>query len=240
MHLSERVKIHIAREYSMPWSPNTIPLRIASHLIYTTLILGLGLLDPTNHTLFAQYRGGFPPLGAPQYRQPGSAAPTGGEPSTEQELQQMFADITREIARLDDAGQTDDATQMQAELDALRGRLDGPYQVDASDEPEVHVVWLGQGSAAPPGVLEGTERFRRGYAEVQITYTARPVILVLYAREWIHWQIDAAEGVKFFAVVASGQVAPTVPHFRMSLHRRQPRVPVDDGPAPVEFRAIQQ
>ncbi len=167
-------------------------------------------------------------LGAPGYSASGQPAPTELEPapgpvpeplpqkrsarqlSPGEELEKMFGEVEREIGRLSKAGQSDAADGMLEELNSLRGRLTGPYKVDRSDEPEVHVVGLESGTAAPAGVLKGVDRFKMGYAEVEVTYTARPLILVLCSRERIHWQIKPAEGVRFHAIVLSGRHSPGV------------------------------
>lgn len=136
--------------------------------------------------------------------------PRQGAASPMQELNEMFAEIQREIQRLTEAGEKDTAADFVAKLDALRGRLDGSYRVAKSDTAEIHVVGLYKGRAAPPGVLEGTDRFTKGYAEVRVTYAAQPLILVLCGEEPIHWQVKPDEGVEFDAVILTGRRSQSV------------------------------
>ena len=120
------------------------------------------------------------------------------------ELSRRFDGIQAEVDRLKKSGDRKAAGELAAELKALKGRLEGPYPKPKSDEPELHVVTIAKGTAAPAGVLNDEKRITTGYAEVKITYTARPIILVLGAREPVLWKVKPVEGVRFHAVILTG------------------------------------
>ena len=120
------------------------------------------------------------------------------------ELKWRFDDIQEEVDRLKKTGDTKAAAALAAQLKALTDRLQGPYPLIESDEPQVHVVSIAEGTTAPEGVLKGKDRFTTGYAEVKVTYTARPIILVLGAKEPVLWKVKPAEGVRFHAVILGG------------------------------------
>lgn len=126
------------------------------------------------------------------------------------ELTRRFDDIQREVDRLKKTGDTKAADKMAADLEALKGRLQGSYPLIKSDEPEVHVVSIAKGTTAPDGVLKGKDGLTTGYAEVTVNYTARPIILVLGAKEPVLWKVKPAEGVRFHAVILGGYKTQSV------------------------------
>jgi len=125
-------------------------------------------------------------------------------------LEGMFRDIAAEVDRLGKTGEAGKAQKLAAELKRCRSLLEAPSTTARGDEPEVHVVALRRGKAAPPGVLQGAERFTRTYAEVKVTFTARPVVLVLMGEEPILWQVKPAEGVRLHAVILMGRERQTL------------------------------
>lgn len=192
-------------------SPDRVSGRLGQSLLYAAVGGGFLAFGAPARSAFGQPAAAEPPAESPA-PMPGPAPirqPT-RQMSSAEEIEEMFGDIEGEIERLRNAGQANAAELMLAELNSLRGRLTGPYKAPERDEPEVHVVGLRSGTAAPPGVLKGADRFKMGYAEVKVTYTAQSIILVLCAYERMHWQIKPAEGVRFHAVILSGRHSPRV------------------------------
>jgi hypothetical protein len=124
------------------------------------------------------------------------------EASSEAELEAVQA----WIAELRAAGLTDVADELRDRLQPLEQAVEtGTYEIPASDEPEVHGVELVRGSTLPDEFKDGTNRFKLGYAEVRVDYTARPVILVLSGAEPILWKVTTADDVRIHAIVLFGE-----------------------------------
>lgn len=127
-----------------------------------------------------------------------------------EQLDAVLADVESQIARFRDEKKQEAAGGLTKELADLRGRMAGDYNAPTSDVPEVHMVGVYQGSTAPAGLLTGKDRYTTGYAEVHVSYTARPVILVISACEPVLWRVKLSDGVKLRAVVLGGYRSQTV------------------------------
>lgn len=126
-------------------------------------------------------------------------------PSTREQIETKFSDIQAEIDRLREEEQTKVADELSASLNELRELLSGGYRIAKSDTPESHVVMVREAGIAPPGVLKGADRFKKGYVEVQVADLGCPVILVLGGDRAIHWRVKVANGVRLHAVVLTGR-----------------------------------
>lgn len=95
------------------------------------------------------------------------------------------------------------AEAFAAELAALESSVD-KHLDQTSTEPEFHVVSVPQGGLLPPGLVEGKERFTLRYAEVQVTRTGRPLVLVLRTSQPMYWKVMPADSVRIEAVLLDG------------------------------------
>ena len=87
-----------------------------------------------------------------------------------------------EFDLLRDAGGETTVEDLQKELVPIRkADQTGEYPFKASDQPELHFVSVQQGSTLPKEYAKG-DRLSHGFAEIQVTYSARPVILALSSR----------------------------------------------------------
>jgi hypothetical protein len=143
------------------------------------------------------------------WAQPWAKSPRGAAP-TFPHASQTLAAVQQQIARLKAAGDEEAARQIAQAIEIIKSQMTGDYAPTSSDEPEVHGVSLQEGAPPPPGLITGKHRFTTGYAEVQITHTARPILLVLQGSRAIHWNVKPAKGVKFAAVLLSGGEQQTV------------------------------
>lgn len=69
-------------------------------------------------------------------------------------------------------------------------------------EPEVHVLRIPAGVALPDGFVEGRDHRTVGYAEVELKYSARPIILALYSGRPTLWNIKR-NGNELHAILRS-------------------------------------
>jgi hypothetical protein len=106
------------------------------------------------------------------------------------------ADIEQEADRLRRAGDRERAAEYERRLRAFRDRLTGPYPEPERDDAEVHVVGIHVGAKVPGR--------RSGLAEVEVTYTARPITLVLCAYNPIRWVVRMKKGARLREVVVAG------------------------------------
>jgi hypothetical protein len=97
----------------------------------------------------------------------GSADSQVKAPSALEQLETRLSDIQIEVERLRRADMADAAKGLAAELKELRDLLTGDYSLDPGSEPESHVVMVHEAGVAPPGVLKGADRFRKGFVNVQ-------------------------------------------------------------------------
>lgn len=114
-------------------------------------------------------------------------------------------EVEQVARRLREKGDVAAADELQAEVDRFRQRLDDPtLPYDTSLRPERHSVYIPKTGPAPAGVIAGRERFKAGYAEVHVTYTARPVILKLNSDTPSYWKVTLADGVSLAALELQG------------------------------------
>ena len=117
-------------------------------------------------------------------------------PPTLAKLQEQFADIKREIARLQRAGDDRKARDYERQLQSFKDRLEGAYPAPTSKEAEVHVVGLHKGAKIGNA--------KTGAATVEVTYTGKPIILALCAYDPVQWTVELAKGAQVKYVIVSG------------------------------------
>lgn len=76
----------------------------------------------------------------------------------------------------------------------------------ASDSPSLHVVAFSTGKETP---AKGKTRPQQ-VAEVNVSYKAQPIVLVLCGNEKIHWKVSLEKGVRLHRVVLGGLRSQTV------------------------------
>jgi len=118
-------------------------------------------------------------------------------PRAVERLQERFAAMEREVDRLRTTGDAAKADQLAAKIQEYKAWLKGPYQPPKSEEPEVHMIGVYEG-ANPSGLRDV------GHVSVKVTYTARPIILVLCAYDEVLWQVEVGKGVRLNKVILSG------------------------------------
>ena len=83
------------------------------------------------------------------------------------------------------------------------GLESGNYQFKDLDRAEVHWVAIARGTVLPKEYHKAYNRFKTGFAEVHVKYTARPVVLYLTAADPVLWKIRKDRGVRIFAIAHS-------------------------------------
>ena len=122
-----------------------------------------------------------------------------------------------EIDRLEAISKTD-ANRLRALLDPIRkADTTGEFDFSKSVEPEVHSVHLPRGIALPKELGTKEERVHLGFAEVNLDYTARPVVLLLRSNAPIRWKVNLADGAHVHACLLYTSPSPR--------DKRQSRMP---------------
>jgi hypothetical protein len=110
----------------------------------------------------------------------------------------------RLIALLRSRGRDQLAAELERRLDRTQQRFQsGRFEFPESDEPELHSVTVRQGMSLPDAFRTDETKNRFRFAEVNVQYSARPVILGLASDDPMLWKINTAEGVRIHAVVVS-------------------------------------
>jgi len=108
---------------------------------------------------------------------------------------QRLAEARTLVAQVQAEVGPDAAEPLAKQLAAIEQSLqDGKTLVETNDEgkklePEVHLLRIDSGVALPSEFVEGRDHCTMGYAEVELAYTARPVILVLQSGRPTLWNI---------------------------------------------------
>lgn len=131
-------------------------------------------------------------------------------PTAEKQFQEKLDDIESEVTRLRKAGDAQAADAMATRLQEFRDQLSNEYRLEPGKSPESHVVMVQKAGVAPVGVLSGVDRFRKGYVEVRVSSTGRPVNLVLGGYRPIHWKVELADGARLHSVILTGREAQSV------------------------------
>jgi len=98
------------------------------------------------------------------------------------------------------------ADRVEKQLAVYQAALTGgEFNLPRSDEPEVHWIQLGHGTALPKEFEDRTNRRTVGYSEVLVDYPSRPVVLVLSGSAPILWNINVAPESRIHAVVLTGR-----------------------------------
>jgi len=108
------------------------------------------------------------------------------------------------IGMLRACGKPDAASGYEQELESLKQMRQGQYTAPAIEGGEAHFIGLDRGGPPPAGMVKGAKRFTTSYAEVHVTATGPPQVLVLHSRAPIWWSIKAGEQVPLLAVVLIG------------------------------------
>ncbi|MEX2185620.1 MAG: hypothetical protein WD875_02455 [Pirellulales bacterium] len=140
--------------------------------------------------------------------QEGDAPAAEEKAATPSPMETKREEINRALARLkaEDAQQ---AAAFAAELASVEANVD-EYLDAADSDLEFHAVSVGEGGLLPAGLVEGKDRFTLRYAEVQVTRTGRPLVLVLRTSSPMYWKISPAEGVRIDAVLVDGHAQQRV------------------------------
>lgn len=116
-------------------------------------------------------------------------------PAPERPLEEMVDRIERRIAALRGQGDAADADDLAERLRAASRPLDPSFEPPASDELELHVVGLYEGTAYS---------LSHGKAEIRVTHRAAPLILCLTAYSPVAWHVEVGEGVRLRQVILGG------------------------------------
>jgi hypothetical protein len=124
-------------------------------------------------------------------------------------ISEAGAEIKAVIAELRKDGDVKEADRIAGRFKEIRSLLTGEFREPGEDlDVEMHAVGVYRGEVPPE--VERTVKHPIGYAEVRVTYTGRPMILVLTAYEPVAWNVRLAEGVKIQKVVCCGHYAQDV------------------------------
>jgi hypothetical protein len=160
-----------------------------------------------------------PAVRMPPVRAAAAPAPRAPEPANNAgeravddfpQLHDAAAEVRRQLARLENAGDRETPRRMAAKLHEIEAEARGQYQVPPGAEMEAHLVYLDEGAPPPAGLIQGKERFTTGYAVVSVADVSQPVLLILQGRRPTHWRIAAEKGVRFAAVLLRGRDRQTV------------------------------
>ncbi len=117
------------------------------------------------------------------------------------DTEELIRQVEAAIQIWSDAGDRDLVSSLQVKVDELRRAISDKHEFAVGDDAELHAVVLGEGINAPTGVLSGRDRFALGYAKVNVTFTKRPVVLLLSSTQPIYWDVELAPGVSIKAAV---------------------------------------
>lgn len=120
------------------------------------------------------------------------------------EVARIVDDLKWELDRLRRAGDKDAANRVGNVLVQANALIKGDVSGFKSETPSLHVVAFGAGKEVQAG------NRTKSMAEVNVTYTAQPVVLVLCGRERMHWKITLAKDVRLARVVLGGMRMQTV------------------------------
>ena len=114
----------------------------------------------------------------------------------------MLRDIREEHDRLVAAGKEELAGELAKSWTDLRRKVAG-FDVRSAKEtaPEVHAVGFERGRV---------EKTRGARAEVEVSETGAPVVLVLSGKERVRWDVRVAQGADLRMVVVTGPVSQVV------------------------------
>ena len=102
--------------------------------------------------------------------------------------------LETEQARLHESGDVQAAEQLAKQLSDARAILAGDLTSASTEQVELHAVGIAVGGAVPPGVLQGKDRFTRGYAEISVSHTSAPLLLFVGAVERTHFRFNVDAG----------------------------------------------
>jgi hypothetical protein len=114
----------------------------------------------------------------------------------------VLRDIREEHDRLTAAGKEAEAERLASAWTELRGEIAG-FRVASVEgaAPEVHAVGFDRGR------VEGARAAR---AEVEVSRTGAPVVLVLSGKERVRWDVKLAEGADLRMVIVTGPESQVV------------------------------
>ena len=130
-------------------------------------------------------------------KKPRAPMPTYVRPALAQ-FNAMVAEIQTRIDDLRERGTTARADEMAKSLERFTQLPTVKYSDVKTSDPEVHAI----------GLYEPDEKRNRTdappKAQVKVTYTGGPIVLVLTSNEPVTWDIDLADGVQLQTAIISG------------------------------------
>ncbi len=123
--------------------------------------------------------------------------------------------VAREIDAARAAGKNEQSAKWKKQLASLKRQRTGDYTPAKSDRAELHMVGVYEGDYIVEKGRERADGSRvRGSANVYVTHTASPVVLVLSSYDPVMWDVRVAKGVRLQKVIigscyGSDAAAPT-------------------------------